>query len=63
MNQYDQFTEEYVVMRSNMFKKEMNAELPVMLKLMNDIKNKKLFAGLIVPLLINKSIKINIKVF
>ncbi len=31
MSQYDKFAKEYIAMRSNMFKKNMTAEFPVML--------------------------------
>ncbi|MBW2981587.1 class I SAM-dependent methyltransferase [Candidatus Woesearchaeota archaeon] len=42
MSQYDKFAKEYIVMRSKMFKKNQNAELPTMLELAGSIKNQKL---------------------
>ncbi len=42
MSQYDKFAKEYIAMRSNMFKKNMNAEFPMMLQLLGNIKGKKL---------------------
>ena len=42
MSQYDKFAKEYIAMRSNMFEKNINAEFPMMLQLLWNIKGKKL---------------------
>ncbi|MBU1111613.1 MAG: class I SAM-dependent methyltransferase [archaeon] len=42
MSQYDKFAKEYITMRSNMFEKNMNAEFPTMLQLLENIRNLKL---------------------
>lgn len=42
MSQYDTFAEEYIAMRKDMFRKQVNAEFPSMLQLLGKIKNKKL---------------------
>ena len=42
MTQYDEFAEEYVAMRRNMFDIKINAEFPVMLRFLGDIRRKKL---------------------
>jgi SAM-dependent methyltransferase len=42
MSQYDKVAKEYIALRSDMFHNKVNAEFPVMLELLGDIKNKKL---------------------
>jgi ubiquinone/menaquinone biosynthesis C-methylase UbiE len=42
MSQYDKFADEYIAMRKDMLDRKVNAEFPVMLELLGDIKNKKL---------------------